>query len=94
MIKVICIKDFWFENYLIFHQGKTYDADFVLFPEKSFKIIKIASKSPFHDWTFNFYLTNELIKFLPHLRWEKFSDFFMTLVEWREKQIDKILEDD
>jgi hypothetical protein len=78
--KVICIKDlriFEFEPY--FEINGIYDISFV----KENKYVTIT------DGISNTSLwTAQSIQ-----EWKKFSDYFMTMAEWRQKQINSILDD-
>ena len=93
MIKVICIKDCFFGKDFRFEKGKSYDAEISILEEpvvSKYSVYRQAHRIQIFNpkiskWGFNFYLESKIAK------WLKFSDFFMILAEWREKQIDKIL---
>ena len=84
MIKVICIKDCSFGKVFCFKNGESYDAEF--YADNVIPAVKV-----FHHklsmWGFCFYLEKKVGS------WLKFSDFFMKLAEWREKQIKSVLDE-
>lgn len=89
--KVICIKDYTFQSRLIngpeyrYFAGKEYE---IISKETSNSVYIAAdlSKESIHKGI-NFDVTGTNKYF------EKFDEYFMTLAEWRDKQINSILED-
>ena len=89
--KVICIKDAYYLDIedptcgleLFYKLGEIYEVNNV-FKRNSYVDIKRNDNNS----STGFYLDD------PIEEWYKFSDYFMTLAEWRNKQIDSILEDD
>ena len=79
--KVICIKDLYFHNDLLYRKDTPYDGDFYIY--LNLQVVKILSGNT--KWHINFWCESQVHN------WYKFSDYFITLAEWREKQISSIL---
>ena len=94
--KVICIKDAYYVEKptgmkeLLYKCGEIYEINYIAindshiyFNGSSYIFISRNDK----DASTGFYLDNKIEK------WYKFSDYFITLAEWREKQINSILDE-
>jgi hypothetical protein len=79
--KVICIKDLHFKDNLLFQKERYYEGDFYVYVD--LKVVNILSENT--NWHISFWCESQVHS------WYKFSDYFITLVEWREKQINSIL---
>lgn len=87
--KVLCIKDFISKDEKSFIKGNLYEV--VMIHNLNLRIVTIQNsveKTPTGTSTqINFFS-------IGHSPMDNFYEYFITLAEWRENQIDKILEDD
>jgi hypothetical protein len=89
--KVVCIKDYYCTNgnfIWSFTKGKIYEV-LSVGPEYTFVYIKCNFTQA--------YFKGKIFKFGSNNRNNNlnlFKDYFITLAEWRQQQIDKILEDE
>ena len=97
--EVICIKDIEFENQFrenhSFRKGQIYLAKEVKFdPEEKLDENYIVVKAIIHEVSIGlFYGETAFWIKNPHRKWNNFSEYFITLADWRDLQIDKILND-
>jgi hypothetical protein len=88
--KVICIKNLSFkgknQNECSYITGNKYEIT-RLYPPINSKLIYVRTDIPVYNSDFRFRVDRET-----HLT-KLFSDYFITLAEWREQQINSILDE-
>ena len=91
--KVICIKDAYYtvslKPELLYKCGEIYEINKInnIVMDDSYYTYIDIKRNDKKDASTGFYLDNKIEE------WYKFSDYFITLAEWREKQINSILND-
>jgi hypothetical protein len=77
--KVICIKDIIYSDNTFYFKNQSYEVT---------KVTERYIDLKNGEIRIGFYLD------IPIEEWRKFSEHFISLAEWREQQINSILEDD
>ena len=88
--KVICIKDAEYDSGILFKAGETYVYYVTIYRGENAIEVRFLpeTENKFDRKVVGFYVDK------PIDSWRKFSDYFVPLAEWRERQINSILEDD
>jgi hypothetical protein len=87
MIKIVCIKSIGD----IFLKNQCYSAVYIDFSKKH-----ECYNEPEENYIDVFSLDKQIAFYIdiPYQEWRKFSDYFLTFAEWRDNQINSILDGD